>query len=436
MLFNSFFINSLFSSLNFTQLGKCHLVQACVKDYMSIARKHDKEVIGPILLLQRSTTLLNIATRNNNFKMTKQLLLNGANVNTLDRVGMTPAMCAAKESCIDIMKLYLKNGLKINQKCEDGWTALHWCAIHGAKKVAQLLINHGADVNASNFQGEKASYIADFYGHEELAELLHRYEYNNKNQHCLFFDKEFFEKFPHIVENIFSFLDYQSYKTCINVNTQWRELLTSKRYMNMTKLLFSSQICYDESKFVTAVHKSEIDKVKRLLSSGMIDANCINGTGNYYLRSQCECKYHNINLVFNITCNRCKSNFDRARPMITYEKSTTPLNLSARNGNLELSQLLLENGADVNIADEKSCTPLYTAAKYGHSNVLRLFLENGADPNKQDRNGITPLCITQIRGEEEMSLILKNFGAVSSEPSWIFFYYRDAYWYRGVNGLP
>ena len=95
---------------------------------------------------------------------------------------------------------------------------------------------------------------------------------------------------------------------------------------------------------------------------------------------------------------------------------------------MELCKLLLKNGADVNITDEKSCSPLYTAAKYGHSNVLRLFLENGADPNKQERNGITPLCIAQIRGKEEMSLILKSFGAVNSTHSSISLFYEYAYY--------
>ena len=83
--------------------------------------------------------------------MTKLLLANGANVNIVDYVGMSPAMCAARLCHINLLKLYLKNGLNINQKDDNGWTALHFAASYGAKRVVQLLVYHGADLNAINF---------------------------------------------------------------------------------------------------------------------------------------------------------------------------------------------------------------------------------------------------------------------------------------------
>ena len=140
--------------------------------YMNIARRDMREMIRSRLLLNRSTTLLNMAARKNNYAMTKLLLANGANVNIVDDVGMCPAMCAASSCRMNLMELYLKNGLNINQTDDNGWTALHFAASYGAKRVVQLLIDHGANLNAINSQGEKASYIADFYGHEEVAQFL------------------------------------------------------------------------------------------------------------------------------------------------------------------------------------------------------------------------------------------------------------------------
>ena len=55
--------------------------------------------------------------------------------------------------------------------------------------------------------------------------------------HCPL-DELFTRNVPHILENIFFSLDYESFKTCMEVNKGWHELLTSRFYNKKALLLF------------------------------------------------------------------------------------------------------------------------------------------------------------------------------------------------------
>jgi len=71
---------------------------------------------------------------------------------------------------------------------------------------------------------------------------------------------------------------------------------------------------------------------------------------------------------------------------------------SACNFNrLNVVRFLLENGADVNIADNKGTTPLMLASDNCNINLVRLLLDNGADIHMTDDRGRTALiraCIS------------------------------------------
>ena len=82
------------------------------------------------------------------------------------------------------------------------------------------------------------------------------------------------------------------------------------------------------------------------------------------------------------------------------EKQRTPLQLAARGGCLEVVELLIKAGADVNTTDEKYQTPLQMAAYYGFKEVAMGYQDYGehvqlftnytglADAVAKDPNGI------------------------------------------------
>jgi len=54
------------------------------------------------------------------------------------------------------------------------------------------------------------------------------------------------------------------------------------------------------------------------------------------------------------------------------------LHLAARNGDKDIAELLILNGANVNATDEKGTNPLNLAEQEGHGEVVVLLIKNGA----------------------------------------------------------
>ncbi len=71
---------------------------------------------------------------------------------------------------------------------------------------------------------------------------------------------------------------------------------------------------------------------------------------------------------------------------------SSPLSFAGANGDfVEMAQLLVENGADVNRLSRTGWSPLMTAAGRGNIKVTRYLLAQGADPNAVGREGLTAL---------------------------------------------
>ena len=80
----------------------------------------------------------------------------------------------------------------------------------------------------------------------------------------------------------------------------------------------------------------------------------------------------------------------------------------------EMVELLLENGAEIDLQDEQGRTALRWAAERRHHETIAILLEAGAEVNVQDNDGETPLiAIAPIRsgGSVEIAQMLIDFGA-------------------------
>ena len=94
----------------------------------------------------------------------------------------------------------------------------------------------------------------------------------------------------------------------------------------------------------------------------------------------------------------------------------TPLHVAARQGYLEIAQLLLQSGADPNRRqDPTGSTPLHLAVEHQHEEVTRLLLEQGANPNLAARHGegqtLAPLQLAARGGDAEIAHLLLRYGA-------------------------
>jgi len=78
--------------------------------------------------------------------------------------------------------------------------------------------------------------------------------------------------------------------------------------------------------------------------------------------------------------------------LVAYQGGFAPLHLAARQGSLDAVQALLDAHADINqrTAGDQA-TPIIVATLNGHFDLARLMLDKGADPNLAQLNGVTPL---------------------------------------------
>lgn len=145
-------------------------------------------------------TRLHIAARRDDADLARQLIAEGADVNSKqdNSIGATPLHGAARLGNVEVMRLLIKHGADVNSKIQGpvtlhGATPLHWAASNNRLKAAQLLIEHGADAN--NKDGcITPLYMAAFRNHEiddstvELIKLLLEHGADPSTIH--YFDKE------------------------------------------------------------------------------------------------------------------------------------------------------------------------------------------------------------------------------------------------------
>jgi hypothetical protein len=91
----------------------------------------------------------------------RQLIAAGANVDTRDGQGMTPAMFAANRGYIDLLQALIDAGGNLNLQNNLGWTAVMY-ADPTRLDIVELLLNHGADPKVCNEEGRTAAEAALF----------------------------------------------------------------------------------------------------------------------------------------------------------------------------------------------------------------------------------------------------------------------------------
>ena len=79
---------------------------------------------------------------------------------------------------------------------------------------------------------------------------------------------------------------------------------------------------------------------------------------------------------------------------------------SAQQGNLKITEILLEKRADINKAAWAGQTPLFMAANFGHKEVVMTLLAAGPDKEVSTRFG-TALSIARANGFHEIAALLE-----------------------------
>lgn len=99
-----------------------------------------------------------------------------------------------------------------------------------------------------------------------------------------------------------------------------------------------------------------------------------------------------------------------ANPALSSELGATALHHVAGIGNIELMEVLLSTGVEVDSQSDAG-TPLVWAAGHGQQDALKLLLKHKADPNIETDDGITPLLSAVAAGSLPCLELLIQAGA-------------------------
>jgi ankyrin repeat protein len=158
---------------------------------------------------------------------------------------------------------------------------------------------------------------------------------------------------------------------------------------------------------MAATHGNRVDTVRTLIQAGA-DINLRdNRSDNPFLYSGAEGLLEILRLTIEA----------RADTLLTNRFGGTALIPAAERGHVDIvKELLTRTDVDVNHVNNLGWTALLEAIMLGdggarHTEVVRLLVEAGADVNLADAEGVTPLAHAQRRGYEEIAAILRQAGA-------------------------
>ncbi|APR98869.1 ankyrin repeat domain-containing protein [Wolbachia endosymbiont of Folsomia candida] len=109
-------------------------------------------------------------------------------------------------------------------------------------------------------------------------------------------------------------------------------------------------------------------------------------------------KFFDVNHIFTLECG-------------AYQYKATLLCIAVDNDCTEMVANLIDNRADVNIADDNKNTPLNFAIENGNVDTVKRLLKEGAEVNTVDRCGYTPLlCAIARKRLDIIALLLSTKG--------------------------
>lgn len=300
-----------------------------------------------------AVTPLELAVNNGNAAITSALLKAGADASFIKPGGQTILMTAARTGNADVVRMLLdRGGEDVNaRESSYGETALMWAVSENHPAAAKLLIEHGADINA---RSTKMNYDQDRFGLEGVITVL-----------------------PH------GYWTPLMYAARQGSSAAARVLAESGASLDLTDPDGTSAL-------ILAIINSHFDTAALLLAKGA-DPNLADSTGMTPLYATVD-----VNTLGEVY----------GRPA----QHQTSGDISG----LDLMRLLLKAHANPNALLKSAAlyrahtpgepalgagaTPLMRAAKNGDAAAMRLLLENGADPELASRNHTTALMMAAGQG--------------------------------------
>ena len=164
-----------------------------------------------------------------------------------------------------------------------------------------------------------------------------------------------------------------------------------------------------EQSLLQAIKAGNIEAVKQHLEAGT-DVNASDNLGRTALHKASGWQGQR-EIVELLISNGADVNAKRSDGAI-------PLHYAVYYNRMENAEILLSNGADLNAkdGDQNGATPLHEAAWRSRKEIVDLLISKGADVNDKDNEGQTPLDLAvQHKSSENIKLLCKHGGKTGEE---------------------
>ncbi|MFA6527828.1 MAG: ankyrin repeat domain-containing protein [Candidatus Babeliales bacterium] len=143
-----------------------------IEIYGLALRKGVPEHEGLVEICQKNSPVIAAAMNVHNFKLARQLIDKGADVNAKGRNGNTPLNDALDLRDEGLARAIVDKGADVNAKDRYGDMPLHRALDLGDEELARAIINKGADVNAKDKIGNTPLHCAIAFNREKLARAI------------------------------------------------------------------------------------------------------------------------------------------------------------------------------------------------------------------------------------------------------------------------
>ncbi|XP_022830059.1 protein phosphatase 1 regulatory subunit 16A isoform X4 [Spodoptera litura] len=230
---------------------------------------------------------------------------------------------AAARNDIDEVRRLLSRGVTPDATNEDGLTALHQCCIDNNEAMMRLLLDHGANVNAEDSEKWTPLHAAATCGNLNLVRIL------------------------------------------------------IQRGANLLAVNGDGNMPYDICEEERTLDAIESEMAARGVTQRLIDDT----------RASTEMK------MLRDVDELVKAGMDLDEPRDN--QGATLLHIASANGYIKVVEYLLEHRASTDVVDHDMWQPVHAAACWGHLEVLELLVQYGADLNVRNKHDETPADICE-----------------------------------------
>lgn len=279
----------------------------------------------------------------------------------MDKIFLT----ACKNGQKGVVEAFLKKGgVNINVRDESGSSPLFLSCQRGARDIATILIAAGADVSLANNESVEPLHMAAKSGNKDIMEMLLGagafVDSTDKNG-----------KTPLIYAVKFGKAEAAAFLLGKGADKQIKD-----------------------NQGNSAVNYASSGGVKAVIDLLMDGAEVKDSYGNTALHQA----------VFNEQAVIVKEILQSSKGDVVAQNDNgeTPLVLSARKNNLQISEMLLGAGANPLDCDENGNAPVHFAASFANKFLMLALIAKDADLSAKNINGQTPLIIAAINGANEV----------------------------------